>query len=243
MNSNHLIKTVSITAWTIATACPLRTASAETKDPGPKTDRDAAALSDEQRPATVFLARAGDERPRTRLGPFDRSRGSRRPSAWRGLDGDFVEGNPTIEDLLAFVQEHFPIRYEQLNTLRESDAEGFVRRIRQMAPRIGRMRELFERNPENAQLMVREQKLGFEIQRRVDHYFEAGETLQREELRDEIRSLVEERLGVQHKLRELEVERLERRLRAVKKTLDRDRDRRDQQVEYTLEDLGVFDDE
>lgn len=147
-----------------------------------------------------------------------------------------------MERVQAFLEEHFPERLRELQAFRRDNPAGFQRRIGQMLPRMRRMMDMLERNPEAGKLMLREERLGFQIHRLVDRYFQATDSDRLAGLRSRIRELVQEQFEVRLKLRQQEVRRLERRLAAIKTKLQRDRDRREDRIEQSLEDLGVFED-
>ena len=87
------------------------------------------------------------------------------------------------------------------------------------------MMEAFERSPETAALMVQQEKLSFRIGMAVDHYFDATGADKLQALRKAIRELVTERFEIRQQLRQRDVNRLERRLEAVRAQLERDAER------------------
>ena len=185
----------------------------------------------------------GEDKPRFRQPDRrrrERGRGRDRPGEPGGFrTEEFAEDMERIQKFLA---EHFPERLGELQSFRRGNPAGFQRRMGQMMPRLRRIMDMLKRNPEAGRLMIREERLEFQIHRSADRYFEVTEPDRLRELRDEIRRLVEEKFEVRLKLREQEIQRLERRLDAIRKQLDRDIEHRRQRIEQSLGELGIFDD-
>lgn len=190
------------------------------------------ALADDQADEQGALRRRS--RPRT-----DRARFARRDRA--PVDREAFADE--VERVQAFLKEHFPERLRELKAFRAENPEGFRRRLAQIVPRMRRMMSMLERNPEAGKLMIHQEQLEMEIHKRVEMYFETTDSAKLRDLRREIRRLVEEKFDVRLKLRDQEVQRLERRLDAVKKQLERDVDQRDERIRQIVEELGIFDDD
>jgi hypothetical protein len=192
----------------------------------------------------------GERRERGVRGPRGErgERGERRfDSRRRGPGGPMGRMDPDerrekIDEILDFVEEHFPARYRELSTLRTTNPSAFRRRFAAAMPKLMEMAERFKRNPEIGQLMIREERIGFQIRRLVDEYIDTDSRDRKDDLRNQIEELVTEQIGVRMELREFEVKRLERRLEVFRKRLDRDRERSDEVIQRTLKDLGVLDD-
>ena len=144
-----------------------------------------------------------------------------------------------MERVRRFVREHFPERMEKMEQFRQRNPDGFRRHMRQMMPRIRRMMETMERDPEAGALMVHEEHLNLDIQRMAREYSQAVDPDRLDALRHEIRARVEERYDVRLKRRDQEIQRLERRLEAIRAQLANDLENREFQIEQELLDLGV----
>jgi hypothetical protein len=147
---------------------------------------------------------------------------------------------PKFEDVMAFLGEHFPDRVEEMRRLKAESPRAFRRRMMQMMPKVHRMMFMFERNPDVAKLMIREEQLSGEIRAEVENFRQVESASSRDAVLKDIRKLVTERLELQHDMKRLEIERLEDRLESVKERLSRDENRRDVLIERTLDDLGVL---
>jgi len=139
------------------------------------------------------------------------------------------------------MSKHFPERLAELEAFQSENPEGARRRMGGMFPRVCRLMEMMERNPEAGELMLREERLNFEIYRMIDEYFAAADPGRIEALRGEIRAKVEQRFNVRMELRGQEIARLERRLEVIKKQLGDDAEHRGERIDLELHDLGVFD--
>ena len=144
-----------------------------------------------------------------------------------------------LDSVLEFIKEHFPERHAELSTLRENNPDMFRRRASRMFPRIMRIMERSERNPEAGALMLEEDRLGFQIHRLVEQYFDTDDENRIARLRGELRELVTKQFDTRLRLRELEVRKLERRLEAIKTQLQRDADRRQERITDALGELGI----
>ena len=144
-----------------------------------------------------------------------------------------------MERVRRFVREHFPERMEKMEQFRQRNPDGFRRHMRQMMPRIRRMMETMERDPEAGALMVHEEHLNLDIQRMAREYSQAVDPDRLDALRHEIRARVEERYDVRLKRRDQEIQRLERRLEAIRAQLANDLESREFQIGQELLDLGV----
>jgi len=173
--------------------------------------------------------------------PFERNRGP----GFGGRGGFGMGDGPRqftdeqLETVLEFIKDHFPERYGEISALREQNPDIFRRRVGRMFPRIMRIMERSERNPQAGELMLEEDRLGLEINRLVEHYYDAEDAGRVADIRREIRELVTRRFEVRQQLREREVRQLERRLEAIRTQLQRDADRREERINDALQELGI----
>ena len=164
----------------------------------------------------------------------DGRRGDRRPlfSEMRG---------ERLERVLEFLEDRFPERHKELQRLHETDPDLFSRRLRRMMPRIMRMIEAVERNPDVGKLTIEVEQLSMEIYERVERYFDAIDPERQGTLRREIHELAARQFDIRQELREIEITRMERRLDAIRVQLRRNEDHREERIERVLEELGVID--
>lgn len=192
--------------------------------------------------------RSGPPRGRTRLvqdRDGDRSANRGRRSGFPGRRG-FGRGEGSrrfsdeqLDSVLEFIKEHFSERHNEISALRENNPDMFRRRASRMFPRIMRIMERSERNPEAGALMLEEDRLGFQIHRLVEHYFDTDDSDRIARLRGELRELVTKQFDTRQRLRALEVRKLERRLEAIRAQLERDADRRLDRINDALDELGI----
>lgn len=184
----------------------------------------------------------GDERPRGVRRPGERGR--RPDSADESLKSESpLDGDRPFGEIREFLEEHFPDRLAEMERFRETNPEGFRQQMGRMFPRVRRMMEMQRRNPEAAHVMLREQRLEFQIQSLVEQYFAATSDERISELRAEIREMVEKQFDTRLEMRELEIQRLERRLQAIRTQTELDREHREQRIEQQMGELGVFEQE
>lgn len=183
------------------------------------------------------------DRWREREGPPPEHKSPMRPEGRRGdrrpLFGE-MRGE-RLERVIEFIKDRFPERHEELQRLHETDSDLFNRRLRRMMPRIMRMIEAVERNPEAGQLTIDVEQLSMEIHERVERYFDAIDPERQETLRREIHELATRQFDVRQELREIEIVRMERRLDAIRARLRRNEEHREERIERVLEELGVID--
>ena len=173
-----------------------------------------------------------------RGGPPDRP-WSRRARGEAPFDPEQFKAD--FERVRQFVTEHFPERLAELEEFQSENPNAARRRMAHMFPRVRRIMEMMERNPEVGELMIREQRLQFETQRLLDEYFSVNDSDRLNDLREKIRANVAEGFDVRIRLRTQEVERLERRLEVIRQQLGADAEHRDERIQMELHDLGVFD--
>lgn len=234
-----------------------RNAPPEDRDAGPRTGgrnpiRAHGVGASDSRPAALLLATmqetdesGGDADSYGEAGPPMR-RGAGRRGRFDGGGPDrgprFFDGEEWAEDIeavRAFLEEHFPDRFDELKRLRTTNPRQFRMIMGQMMPRVHRMMEMMERSPEAGRQLIREQRLGFEIERFTEEYFRTQDEKTQNEIRLEVRRRVEEQFDIRLQLREMERERLEHRLEAMRRTLDRERQQRNERIQQVLDDLGV----
>lgn len=183
--------------------------------------------------------RLAQHRNRDRATNPDQRPGFRGRRGFGNGDGPRRLSDEQLESVLEFVKQNFPERLGEITALRENNPDMFRRRAGRMFPRILQIMQRSERNPEAGALMLEEDRLGFQINRLVEQFFDTDDSDQIARTRRELRDLVARRFEVRQRQREMEVRRLERRLEAIRMQLQRDADRREERIDDALAELGI----
>jgi hypothetical protein len=139
-----------------------------------------------------------------------------------------------VDEVMAFVEQHFPIAYDVLGRLEERNPRVFRRRIQHMAPRIFEMKRAVQEDPPIGRLLVADFRLESEIIELRRQYREARDPATKQSLRGELEGLIGRQFDVQLQRQSLLLERLETRLDAQRKRVERQAERRDQIVNERL---------
>ena len=194
-------------------------------------DRPAARQAQQDQPSDRPSDRAGSGdrpamRPAARGGQPQRGRFAQ--PLWDRLD------DQERRRLRAFVQEHFPEVFAELEWLEANRPRQAINRMRRFAPEMLRFRELMKRNPGQARLAIEERRLDLKIVVRVRDYWASDSEIDRAELRDEITELVQRLFDVRLQRRKLEVERLRDRLEGLQRRLEHAEENRDAMIERQI---------
>lgn len=150
----------------------------------------------------------------------DRSRG---PRTGDGRDeGDWLTGDERKE-LAAFIKEHFPELHEKMQRLQSEDRPGFNRMAPRMTWPMLRLMRLYKYDPELAEKLIAEHRIEMQLEELRRDYREFPEGSAREEIRERIKGLLEQRFDVRQQRLELEIRALEQRLARAKERLDTQR--------------------
>ena len=217
---------------------------------------------DDDRPAVRPIPEGGGQpsdgfgpRPGDRTGPRG-ERGDRRrcpnrfgesgPSGPGGFNGPRPRGGGRVwehlseekrEKVLDFLAEHFPMRYEELMRVQETDPELFKRHISRAAPEMLRMLNQSEDDPEMFELTMQEQENRFRMRRLLRRYNSAEDEADKVALEEDIRELVEGQFDIQQKRMEQEIEHLDHRMDELRRRLEDRATDRDNWIEQHLEKL------
>ena len=176
-----------------------------------------------------------DRRPERR---FDR-----RPMMMRGPRHGGADMKPTAEQL----QQHLDV-LEQINPdLAQRVREHLERnpqRVRMLMqeqwPRLRRLVELKQRDPEMFELVVRDQRLERRTHELAEQYRQArdeGRQEEAEQLQQQLEDSLREHFDVRQTMRERELARLEQRLEEMRQRIQQRREARDELIEQRLEYL------
>ena len=182
------------------------------------------------------------ERPSDQAAPSDRP-GVRLPGrgdqAGDGRDGAARDAlplwdrlnDPQRRRLRAFVQEHFPEVFAELEWLEANRPRQASNRMRRFAPEMFRLRQLLQKNPRQARLAIEERRLDLQISVRVRDYWASDSEIDRAELRDEITQRLQSLFDVRLRRRKMEVERLRNRLEGLERRLEHAEQNRETMIE------------
>ena len=190
------------------------------QDPPPDVAPDHAAPGDR---AGMRLPGRGDQAPDGRDGP-----GRDGPPLWDRLD------DQQRRRLRAFVQEHFPEVFAELEWLETNRPQQASNRMRRFAPEMFRLRQLLQKNPRQARLAIEERRLDLQISVRVRDYWASDSDIDRAELRDEITQRLQSLFEVRLRRRKMEVERLRNRLEGLERRLEHAEQNRETMIERQL---------
>ncbi len=190
---------------------------------------------DDQHPPKIHPDRQDAPRPvledDQRPGRGFRGQGRAPSPLWNRMS---QEERQRIED---FIEEHFPMMYEELRKIRAKHPERFERRLRKMASEIRHLMELIEVDPQRARLVLRERRLDMRIRLAAHHYHAAGNDGERRELREHIHGLVQEAFNCRMERREFEIRDLEARLEELRDRLGMMEEMREARVEREINEL------
>jgi len=145
------------------------------------------------------------------------------------------------EEILAFLHEHAPQLAARLDRLRQDDpqrVESFIARLR---PRVAEILSTRAHDPELAELLVRDFRVGMLVSDVGGGYaraLAAGEEERAAELREELRTLAAEQVDLRLARREHEIARLLRRLESLQAEVEAQRNTREQLIDEIIERAG-----
>jgi len=142
------------------------------------------------------------------------------------------------EELMAFTQEHFPRIYE---LLRDSPRAHQHRLLKRVGWPMLRLLRLHRHDPELAEKLIAEHKIEMELAQLKRDYLEFPSEAARENIKQKMRELLEQRFDLRQQRLELEIRALEKRLEEARQRLARqegDRQRLvDTEVERIIDEL------
>jgi len=221
---NRFARTLAIGAFALAWGASGSLAS--NSQPGPPDDQHQPKMHPD-RASTPKPSAEDDQRP----GRGFRGQGHAPSPLWNRLS---QEERQHIE---GFIEEHFPMMYEELRKIKIKHPERFERRLRKMAPEIRHLMELIEVDPQRARLVLQERRLDMRIRLAAHRYHTAGNEEERRELREYIHGLVQEAFNCRMERRELEIRDLEARLAELRDRLGMMEEMREARVEREMSEL------
>lgn len=136
------------------------------------------------------------------------------------------------EELMAFAKEHFPKMYE---LLRGSPRAHQHRLLRRVGWSMLRLMRLHHHDPELAEKLIAEHKIEMELAQLRRDYREFPSEAARENIKQKMRELLEQRFDLRQQRLELEIRALEKRLEEARRRLVRQEDDRQRLVDTEVE--------
>jgi len=136
------------------------------------------------------------------------------------------------EELMAFAKEHFPKMYE---LLRGSPRAHQHRLLRRVGWPMLRLLRLYRHDPELAEKLIAEHKIEMELAQLRRDYREFPSEAARENIKQKMRELLEQRFDLRQQRLELEIRALEKRLEEARQRLVRQEGDRQRLVETEVE--------
>lgn len=171
-------------------------------------------------------ARGEGDRPRSGW------RGERRGRMWKDRPGkpDRPVPEEMIEEIMSFVEEKLPERFDRLVQLRERNPERFNHLMQRMAPVAMEYLRLRERSPEMAENIIRDFKSQERLHELARLYKEAeGDEAKQAELEQEIAEVVRSQEDFVQQMTEHRLAEFEERLRRQTRWVEAQRERLEQE--------------
>ena len=186
---------------------------------------------------------------RGRNGDRDEDRDDRRGPPRRGPPGPGRHGfdrrhvppmfqkltDEQVEEILAFVKEKMPWRYERLKTLQEEDPDAFRRTCWRLRFEIGQLQRLKKDNPDAYEAALEEHRLRARADALAEQARRAESDAAREKAVAELRGVLYRLFDAEGKAREAQIRQFEERIRHLREQLAQRARQRDRIVDWLLE--------
>ncbi len=169
-----------------------------------------------------------------RAGRPDRRPGGGPPPLWSRLSEE------ERAEVQAFMVEHFPRMYEELERLQERSPERFQQRMMRLAPEMRGLMDQLAENPERGGLMIEERRLDMEI-RMLSGRVRRADNPDLDRVRQRMHELCTRQFDVRHRRREMEIHELEARIGELRQRQAEAARMRDQIIEKAVNDRMEFD--
>ena len=178
--------------------------------------------------------RRRDRAPQERSDP---SGGADQPNGHRNPQSPPLQlSEQQAQAVRAFVQQHLPHLWEDLELGRETNPRAYERDLAQMFPRVAKLMRDREADPATFELGVKIEDIEVVIRRKVRRYNNLAEAGQREALSVEIRGLLAERFDLEQTRGIKQLESLERRLALLRTQLENRNQQKEELLARELED-------
>lgn len=112
----------------------------------------------------------------------------------------------------AFIREHFPVMAAELDRVKGQNPRLYERRMARIAPEVHRLMEVFQRDPQQGALMIRERRLDMELRLLSMRFRHANNDTDRQRIRARMHEAASELFDVRHERRAGEIRTLESRI-------------------------------
>ena len=139
------------------------------------------------------------------------------------------------EELNAFIEEHFPRLYIQIQDRQENPQRG-GRRFGRIIHEMLELMEMMQTDPERGGLMIQERRIQMDIHQIMRQHRSAKNEAKRERLRSELKELCASAFDIRHRRRALEIRELETRLDELKQRHEQAAKMRDKLIEQEVKE-------
>lgn len=174
------------------------------------------------------------DRSEARPGAPRRGPGGGPPPLWSRLSEE------ERGEVQAFMLEHFPRMYEEMERLQERNPERYQHRMMRLAPEMRGLMDQMAINPERGGLMIEERRLDLEI-RMLSGRVRRADNPDLERVRERMHDLCTRQFDVRHRRREMEIHELEARIGELRQRHAEAARMRDQIIEKAVNDRMEFD--
>jgi hypothetical protein len=162
---------------------------------------------------------------------------SRADGLRRDRTANIQENRLARDEVIEFVQRHFPERAKKLEELRRTDRERYLKERRQLMSKIQRLMELEKNNPRLFALTLEDIKLERKLNQLARTARESTDAGAREHYRKELEVAVLEAFELRARLKQAELDDLEAQVDELRASLKRREERREELVSQRVEQL------
>jgi hypothetical protein len=163
--------------------------------------------------------------------------GSRADGLRRDRTASVQESRLARDEVIEFVQRHFPERAQKLEELRRTDRERYLKERRQLMGKIQRLMELEKNNPRLFALTLEDIKLERKLNQLARTARESTDDGARARYRKELEVAVLEAFELRARLKQAELDDLEAQVDELRASLKRREERREELVSQRVEQL------
>jgi hypothetical protein len=116
------------------------------------------------------------------------------------------------EKVLAFMEEHFPKMYLEVERQKDRNPDRYDRRMQRVVPEMRHLMEMMETRPEHGVLIIKERRLDMEMRRLAGRYRSAEDEDKRAQLRRRMHELCTQAFDARQQRREIQIRELEARI-------------------------------
>lgn len=135
------------------------------------------------------------------------------------------------ERVQAFMKEHFPNLYEELEQLRERRKELYDKRFRRVLPELHELMDMLEINPERAKLFIQERRIDMDMRRLGARFRNTADDSEKARILDQMRTLGQSAFDARQAREAFEIREIETRLQDLKDRHARAPENREKLVE------------